>query len=82
MIAEKITLFVAIWIIVALFITGDANIELFLILIFIGLLIAKEITHRFNTPELNKRMNVFIAVFFIFFIIIVGKKIIDVLAVT
>lgn len=81
LIAEKITLFVTIWIIVVLFITGDADIEVVIILTFIGLLIAKEMTHRFNTTELNKRMNMFITVFLMVFIIIVGKRILDVLAV-
>lgn len=75
MIAEKITIFIAAWIIVMLFVTGDADIEVFIILIFIGLLIAKEFTDRFTTAELKYRMNIFIGAFLIIFVAAVVKKI-------
>jgi len=75
--SEKITLFIAVWIIVALFITGDADLEMFFVLIFVGMLIVKEFTDRFTTVHIRHRMNVFICVFAIIFIVIVGKKIIS-----
>ena len=37
--SEKITLFVAVWIIVALFITGNADLEIFFVLIFVGMIL-------------------------------------------
>jgi len=77
LISEKITLFVAVWVVVMLFVTGDANVEIFIILIFVGLLIAKEITDRFTDIRLKHRMNVFIFVFIIVFLVIAGKKIIN-----
>ena len=75
--SEKITLFVAVWILVALFITGNADLEIFFVLIFVGMLIVKEFTDRFTTVHIKHRMNVFICVFAIVFIVIVGKKIIS-----
>ena len=77
--SEKITLFVAVWIIVALFITGNADLEIFFVLIFVGMLIVKEFTDRFTTVHIRYRMNVFICVFAIVFIVIIGKKIISLL---
>jgi hypothetical protein len=74
---EKITIFVAIWIIIMLFVSGDAGLEIFIILIFIGLLIAKELTDRFTTLQIKRRMNVFISVFLLFFVVAVTTKIMD-----
>ena len=77
--SEKITLFVAVWIIVALFITGNADLEIFFVLIFVGMLIVKEFTDRFTTVHIRHRMNVFIYIFAIVFIVIIGEKIISLL---
>ena len=78
LISEKITLFITAWIIVMLFATGNAAIEIFFALIFIGLLIAKELTDRFTVSNLKIRMNLFILVFLLIFISFVGKKIISI----
>lgn len=77
--SEKITLFVAVWIIVALFITGDADLEVFFVLVLAGMLITKEFTDRFTTVLIRHRMNIFIFLFIIVFILVVGKKIISLL---
>ena len=79
--SEKITLIIAGWIILVLFITGDSNLEIFFILIFIGVLIVRELTDVFTTINLKDRMNIFIYLFILVFILIVGKKIISVLAI-
>ena len=76
--SEKITLFVAVWIILALFITGDAELEIFFVLILIGFIVIKELTDRFTTVHLRHKMNIFIFVFIIVFIVLVGKKIISI----
>jgi len=75
LIAEKITIFITAWIIVMLFVTGDSNFEVFIILIFIGLLIAKEFTDRFTTEQIKLRMNIFIGAFLVIFVAAVVKKI-------
>jgi len=79
LISEKITLFIATWTIIMLFAIGNAAIEIFFVLILIGLLIAKELTNRFTVSQLKNRINIFILVFLIAFIAFVGKKIISVL---
>ena len=51
--SEKITLIIAGWIILVLFITGDSNLEIFFIMIFIGVLIVRELTDVFTTINLK-----------------------------
>ena len=78
LISEKITLFIATWTIIILFVIGNAAIEIFFVLILIGLLIAKELTNHFTVSQLKNRINIFILVFLITFIAFVGKKIISI----
>lgn len=79
--SEKITLFIILWIIIMLFITGDAALEMFFILIFLGLIIAKELTDRYTVAHLKIRMNLFVLVFLLVFIVFMGKKIISFLVI-
>jgi hypothetical protein len=81
LISEKITLVLAVWILVALIITSDKDLEIFFVLIFIGILIARQLMDVYTTTILKDRMNIFIYLFLIIFIIIVGKKIITILGV-
>jgi len=79
LISEKIALILSIWVLIVLLITGDANFEIFFILIFIGVLIAREISDVFTTINLKDRINIIIYMFIIVFIVIVGQKIINIL---
>jgi len=79
--SEKITLFIAGWILFVLIITGDENLEIFFILIFIGVLIIRELTDVFSSTNLRDRMNIFIYIFLIIFMVIVGKKVLTIIAV-
>jgi len=79
--SEKITLFIAGWILFVLIITGDVNLEIFFILIFIGVLIIRELTDVFSSVNLRDRMNIFIYIFLIIFMVIVGKKVLTIIAV-
>lgn len=79
--SEKITLFIAGWILFVLIITGDANLEIFFILIFIGVLVIRELTDVFSSVNLKDRMNIFIYIFLIIFMVIVGKKVLTIIAV-
>ena len=79
--SEKITLIIAIWVLLVLLITGDASLEIFFVLIFIGVLIVRELTDVFTTTDFKERMNIFIYIFIIVFIVIVGKKIINILGI-
>jgi len=79
--SEKITLTITGWILFVLIITGDANLEIFFILIFIGVLIIRELTDVFSSVNLRDRMNMFIYIFLIIFMVIVGKKVLTIIAV-
>ena len=81
LLSEKITFIISVWILLVLIITGDANLEIFFILIFIGVLIVRELSDIFTTEDLKGRMNLFIYMFIIIFIAIVGNKIITILQV-
>ena len=77
----QITLIITAWILVMFYITGitgKANLEMFFILIFIGFLIVKELTYEFTAVHVKNRMNVFISMFIIVFIVIITKKIISI----
>jgi hypothetical protein len=81
LISEKITLVIALWILLILLITNDTDLELFFVLIFIGVLIIRALTDVFITTTLKHRMNLFIYLFIVVFVVIVGNKIITILAV-
>jgi len=76
-ISLKITFSIIIFIILLFFITGT-DIEIFLILIFLGILLTKIMIDEYLPTDLKIRMNIFISAFFIIFIIIVIKRIINV----
>lgn len=76
--SEKVTLVIALWILLVLLITKDTDLELFFVLIFIGVLIIRALLDVFITTTLKHRMNLLIYVFIIVFIVIVGNKIITI----
>jgi len=75
LLSEKITLIIIVWTLFSFFITNDADLEIFIVLIFIGLLVVKQITDEFTTIHFKRRMNIFIIVFLIIYIIITAQKI-------
>ena len=77
--SEKITLIFTTWTIAMLFLTGDENLEIFFVLIFIGVLIMRQLTDVYAPSTLKDRMSTFIYLFVIIFIVIVGQKIITIL---
>ena len=79
--SEKITLVISAWIVLVMFLTGEENLEIFFVLIFIGVLIARELLDVFTTVDLKDRMSLFIYIFLFIFIVIVGKKIINILGI-
>ena len=78
-ITYTITLALLIWTIFLFFITGDTDLEVFFVLILIGMLIVKELTDEFTTKRLKHRIDGFIFIFLLAFIWIIGEKIINVL---
>jgi len=78
--SEKITLFIAAWMIIIFLISIEIEFEIFFILILIGFLIVKVFTNNLTLSYLKIRMNIFAYAFFIIFIIIIGNKIINILS--
>jgi hypothetical protein len=77
--SAKITLIIILWILLVLLITQDTDLELFFVLIFIGVLIIRALADVFIPKTLKFRMNLIIYGFIIIFIVIVGNKIITIL---
>jgi len=73
-ISYTITLTLLIWIIFLFFITDDAELEVFFVLILIGMLVVRELTDELTTKRLKHRMDGFIYIFLITFIWIIGEK--------
>ncbi len=80
--SEKITLIFTIWILIAFLLTPDSALEIFFILIFIGILIIRELSDLITTTNLKERMNTFIYIFLLIFIGIVSQKILSILGIT
>jgi len=76
--SEKITMVLSIWMLLLIFITYTASLEILFILLFIGTLVTKELTDEFTAPNLKKRLNIFIIIFLIAFIAIISQKIINI----
>ena len=79
--SEKITLIISIWILFVLIFTGRNNIELFLILIFIGIIAIREFADFFTSVNIKDRLNIFIYTFIVIFLVILGKKILTILSI-
>ena len=76
LITEKIILFMSLWISVSLLITTESQFEIFLILILIGFVIIKEITNPFIVGKIKFKLNLFILIFLIMFILVIFNRII------
>jgi len=79
LITEKITLIITAWIVVVFFITGDIDLEIYFVLIFIGVLVVRELTDVFTTDIIKEKMDFFIYMLLIVFIVIFIKTIINLL---
>jgi predicted RNA-binding Zn-ribbon protein involved in translation (DUF1610 family) len=75
-ISLKITIIIIVIVILLFFVTG-ADLELYLIFIFLGVLITKTLLNEYLPPTLKIRMNIFILVFLTIFLIIIIKRIIN-----
>lgn len=81
LLSEKLTIVITLWILFVMLITGKGNLEIFFILIFIGVLIIRELSDVFTSEDLKGRMNLFIYLFLMIFIVIVGRKIMSILSI-
>ena len=75
-ISIKITLFILIYI-TLLFLATGTDIDLFLLLIFLGILLFRALLDVYLPESLRIRMNLFLSIFFIIFVISITKRIIN-----
>jgi hypothetical protein len=80
LLSEKLTLTMVFLTIIFLAIAQQSGLEVFVVLILIGVLIIRELSESFASNDLKDRMNFFIYTGSIIFIIIVIRKIMIVLA--
>jgi len=78
-ISEKITLLIIIATVFLFLITNPADIEIFLVLLYLCLLIIKELIDEFTPLYMKRRLNIFVMIFFVIFIIIIAERIITIL---
>ncbi len=79
LLSEKLTFTMILLTIIFLVISGDSGLEVFFVLILIGVLILRELIESFAPTDLKDRMNFFIYTGLIIFVGIVVGKIIYIL---
>ena len=79
LLSEKITLIMLSMTIIFLIITVGSGLEVFVVLILIGVLILRELTESFAPNDFKDRINFFIYTGLVIFTVIVVNKVIDVL---
>ncbi len=78
-ISQKLAISMAIWTVLILALIGGQNTELFVIMILIGLLIARELSSVYIKPSIADRLDAFIQVGIIVFIAVVIRRILSIL---
>lgn len=79
LISEKITIIISVWIILLFFIIEEAALDTFFVLIFIGILVIKELTDEFISSYQKKTMNILIFIFLIIYIVTITQRILPIL---
>jgi len=79
MIHQKIVVSLGLWTAICLVLVGGHNLELFGILLLIGVLISRELTSTFTDLKTGDRMDTLIYIGIIFFVAVVSIRILDIL---
>lgn len=79
--SQKLALSMTVWTALILTLVGDHSTELFVIMILIGILIARELSSVYIRPSVAQRLDVFIQVGIVVFIAIVMRRILNILEV-
>jgi hypothetical protein len=74
----QILIAINIWILSIFFITLSLNLDIFFIIIFLGILIIYEFTKKITSKNFNHRLNIFIAAFLFIFLIILINKLVNI----
>lgn len=79
MLTQKIAIALVSWTVIILVLLEKAEIELFGILILIGILITRELSSTYVDDTTADRMDIFIYIGIIFFIAVVAGRILEIL---
>lgn len=79
MIQQKIVVAMGFWTSLCLILVGGNNLELFGILILIGILISRELTSTYTDLTTGDRMDTLIYIGIIFFVAVVSIRILNIL---
>ena len=80
-VSEKIAILMIILIVFSFIITGANNFEIYLIIIYLGILIIRELSVEFIPKNIKTRVNVFIVIFLVIFLAIIIKRVINVISI-
>ena len=80
-VSEKLAILMIILIVFSFLITGANNFEIYLIIIYLGILIIRELSVEFIPKHIKTRVNVFIIVFLVIFLAIIIKRVINVISI-
>ena len=75
LISHKIFISMLVWTVVSILISLSAGIEVLVTLELIGLLVVRELTDGFLTGELRRRMDLFIYVGLVLFVVVVLRRV-------
>ncbi len=75
---NRIGIVLILWTLLLFIITAD--IEIYFILIFIGILITRELTDLYTSDYFKKRLNAYIILFLFTYIFLIGQKIIEIIS--
>jgi len=78
-ISQKLAISITLWTVLILAVIGGQSIELFVIMILIGLLIARELSSVYIRPSIAFRLDAFIQVGIVVFIGVVMRRILSIL---
>ncbi len=79
MIHQKIVVAMGLWTSLCLILVSGHNLELFGILLLIGILISRELTSTYTDLITGDRMDTFIYIGIIFFVAVVSRRILNIL---
>lgn len=78
--SKKISLILTLWILTIFFVTFEEDLDVFIVLMIIGILTIKEIMESFMNPQLKTRMKYLSYVITIIFFFVVSQRIIYILS--
>lgn len=76
--SNRISIVLILWTLLLFVITSD--LEIYFILIFIGILITRELTDMYTTKTYKKRLNAYIIIFLFTYIVLISQKIMEILS--